>query len=61
MIKLVEVVAPNLWGIFKDGILKACDGVCEKKRERRNNGNSWGWNEDVKEERSTQGNVSEHY
>ena len=29
--KLVNVVAPNLWGHFKNGVLKACDEVCGKK------------------------------
>ena len=30
--KLVDVGAPNLWGHFKDGVLKACDEVCGKTR-----------------------------
>ena len=41
--------APNLWGHFKDGILKACDEVCGKKRGRRSKGDTWWWNEEVKE------------
>ena len=40
----------NLWGHFKDGILKACDEVCWMKRERRSKGDIWWWNEEVKEE-----------
>ena len=32
VIKLVDVEMPNLWGHFKDGITKACDEVCGKKR-----------------------------
>ena len=39
--KLVDVGAPNLWGHFKDGVLKACDVVCGKKRGRRNKGDTW--------------------
>ena len=31
----VDVGAPDLWGHFKDEVLKACDEVCWKKRERR--------------------------
>ena len=31
-IKLVDVGVANLWGNFKDGVLKACDEVCGKKR-----------------------------
>ena len=47
--KLIDVGAPNLWGHIKDGVLKACDEVCGKKRWRRSKGDTWWWNEDVKE------------
>ena len=40
---------PNLWRHFKDGITKACDEVCGKKRWRRSNRDTWWWNEEVKE------------
>ena len=36
-------------GHFKDGVLKACDEVCGKKRGRRSKGDTWWWNEEVKE------------
>ena len=36
-----------MWGHFKDGILGACDEVCEKKRGRRSKGYTWWWNEEV--------------
>ena len=49
VIKLVDDGAPNLWGHFKDGILKACDEVCGKKRRRKSKGDTWWWNEEVKE------------
>ena len=29
--KFVDLVALNLWGHFKDGVLEACDEVCGKK------------------------------
>ena len=32
----------------KDGVLKVCDEVCEKKG-RRSKGETWWWNEEVKE------------
>ena len=32
VIELVDVGATNLWRNFKDGVLKACDEVCGKKR-----------------------------
>ena len=38
--ELVDVGAPNLWGHFKDGILRACDEVCGKKRVRRSEGDT---------------------
>ena len=46
---MVDVGALNLWGQFKDGILKACDEVCGTKRGRRGKGDTWWWNEEVKE------------
>ena len=39
----------NLWEHFKDGVLKAYDEVCGKKRSR-SKGDTWWWNEEVKEE-----------
>ena len=51
--KLVDVGAPNLWGHFKDGVLKACDEVGGKKRGRRSKGDTWWWKEEVKETVST--------
>ena len=33
----------------KEGVLKACDKVCGKKKGKRDQGDTWWWNEDVKE------------
>ena len=33
---------------FTNGILKACDEVCGKKNGRRNRGDTWWCNEEVK-------------
>ena len=41
--------ALDLWKCFKEGVLKACDEVCGKKNGRRDQGDTWWWNEDVKE------------
>ena len=41
---LVDVGAPNLYGHFKDGVLKVCDEICWMKREWRSNGDTWWWN-----------------
>ena len=38
---------PNLWEHFKDGVLKACDEVCWKKR--RSKGDTLWWKKEVKE------------
>ena len=40
--------APDLWKIFRDGVLKACDELCGKK-SRRDQGDMWWWNEEVKD------------
>ena len=47
--ELVDVGVTNLWGHIKDGFLKASDDVCGKKRGRRSKGDTWRWNEEVKE------------
>ena len=43
------VDAPNLWNTFKNKMLQACDEVCGKKKGRKNHGDTWWWNEEVKE------------
>ena len=51
--ELFDVEAPNLWNTFKNGILKAYNEVCEKNHvkceKKRNHGDTWWWNEHVKE------------
>ena len=49
MIEFVDVGATNAWGHLKDGVLRACDEACWKKRERRRKGHTWWRNEEVKE------------
>ena len=56
MIELVDFGAPNLWGHFKYGVLRACDEVCFKKRWR-SKGDTWWWNEEVKEDISRKKDV----
>ena len=36
--------AADLGKTFKDGVLKACDKVCGKKKSRRDQGGMWWWN-----------------
>ena len=47
--ELVDVDAPNLWNTFKYSTLQACDEVHRKKKGRKNHGDTWWWNEEVKE------------
>ena len=47
--ELVSLDAPDLWKIFRDGVLKACDELCGKKKSRRYQGDMWWWNEEVKD------------
>ena len=39
----------KFWGHFTDGVLKACDEVCWKKRGMKSKGDTWWWNEEAKE------------
>ena len=47
--ELVSVDAPDVWKSFKEGVLRACDEVCGKSKGRRDRGDTWWWNEEVKE------------
>ena len=47
--ELVSTDAPDLWKTFGDGVLKACDELCGKKKSRRDQGDMWWWNEEVKD------------
>ena len=47
--ELVSTDAPDLWKTFRDGVLKACDELCGKKKSRRDQGDMWWWNEEVKD------------
>ena len=33
--ELVSTDAPDLWKTFKNGVLKACGGVCGRKKSKR--------------------------
>ena len=50
--ELVSTDAPDLWKCFKEGMLKAYDEICGKKKGRRDQGDTWWWNENVKEARA---------
>ena len=47
--ELVSTDAPDLWGCFQTGVLQACDETCGKTKGRRDRGDTWWWNEEVKE------------
>ena len=38
-----------MWGSYKSGVLKACDEYCGKTKARGDRGNTWWWNELVKD------------
>ena len=40
----------DLWGSFKEGVLKASDEVCRYKKNRKCNANMWWWNSGAKDE-----------
>ena len=39
--ELVSADARDLWKCFKEGVLKACDEVCGKKKGTRDQGDTW--------------------
>ena len=47
--ELVSEDAPDLWKCFREGMLKAFDEVWGKTKGRRDQGDTWWWNKDVKE------------
>ena len=47
--KLVYVNKLNPWNTYKNSMLQACDEVCEKKKVGRYPGDTWWWNEEMKE------------
>ena len=47
--KLVDIDSKDLWGFYKNGILKVCDELCGKTKARSDRGNTWWWNEQVKD------------
>ena len=49
VVELVDTKAVDLWESYKNGVLKACDELCGKTKERRGQRNTWWWNEQVKE------------
>ena len=48
VVELVDTKAVDLWESYKNGVLKACDELCGKTKGRRDQENTWWWNERVK-------------
>jgi len=46
--ELINLDSMYLWKSFKDGVLTACDKLHGKTLVRRDQGNTWWWNEEVK-------------
>ena len=38
--ELVDVDTSNVWNTFKNSMQRACDKVCEKKKDRKNYGDT---------------------
>ena len=49
VVKLVDTDSMDLWGSYKNGVLQACDEMCGKRKVRGDRGNTWWWNEQVKD------------
>ena len=49
VVDIVDTEAVDLWESYKNGVLKTCNELCGKTKGRRNHGNTWWWNEQVKE------------
>ena len=49
VVELLDTKAVDLWESYKNGVLKACDKLCEKMKGGRDQGNTWWWNEQAKE------------
>ena len=47
--ELVSTNARDLWKTFKEGVPKACEELFGKKKSRRDQGDMWWWNEEVKD------------
>ena len=45
----MDIDSKDLWGSYKNGVLKACDELCGKTKARGDRGNTWWWNEQVKD------------
>ena len=39
----------DLWGSYQNGVLQACDELCGKTKRRGDPGNTWWWNEQVRD------------
>ena len=45
----MDIDSKDLWGSYKNGVLKACDELCGKTKARGDRVNTWWWNEQVKD------------
>ena len=49
VVDIVDTEAVDLWESYKNDVLKTCNELCGKTKGRRDHGNTWWWNEQVKE------------
>ena len=49
VVKLVDTDLMDFWGSCKKGVSQACDELCGKTKGRGDCGNTWWWNEQVRD------------
>ena len=49
VIELVDNDSMGLWGSYTNRVLQACDELCGKTKGRGDRGNTWWWNEQVRD------------
>ena len=49
VVELVDTDSMDLWESYKNGVLQACDELCGKTKGRGDWGNTWWWNEQVRD------------
>ena len=49
VVELVDTDSMNLWGSYMNEVLQACEELCGKTKGRGDWGNTWWWNEQLKD------------
>ena len=49
IVELVDTDSMDIRGSYENGVLRACDELCAKTKAKEDRGNTWWWNEQVKD------------